>query len=327
MTTETKIFEPTIESCAAIIAEESKTDIIFCNAPLDRPLDYHAIKAVRSRSKLKNVLLILVTEGGDPDVAYRIAKCLQENYENFSILVPGYCKSAGTLLSVGACNIIMTEHAELGPLDIQLAKKDNLGENQSVLTIPNALNALQSYAYTAFEQCFTSTIKRSKGRITTQTASKIATDLAVGLYAPIFQQIDPLHLGDVGRANKIAEHYGLRLLAKYKNINQEGLQFLITHYPSHGFVIDRSEAAQIFQRVRTPSSNENLLIEFLGDGAIIPDENPTFIFLNQELANKHEMHSNGGEKVNESTIEQIQKLKATGGKFSKRVAPVTNAGD
>jgi ClpP class serine protease len=94
------------------------------------------------RKRRKNAILILVTEGGDPDAAYRIARCFQEHYELFTCIVPGYCKSAGTLITIGAHELVMTDGGELGPLDIQMSKKDELWESQSGLTVAAALNAL-----------------------------------------------------------------------------------------------------------------------------------------------------------------------------------------
>ena len=57
-------------------------------------------------------MLLMVTFGGDPNAAYRIARVLQENYKtvspkvpkpaprgSFSIYVDTFCKSAGTIRS------------------------------------------------------------------------------------------------------------------------------------------------------------------------------------------------------------------------------------
>jgi hypothetical protein len=73
------------------------------------------VKMIRTCHEAKrrpNLILLLVTEGGDPDAAYRISR-----YEKFSCLVSGYCKSAGTLLLLGANQLIFSEHGEIGPLE------------------------------------------------------------------------------------------------------------------------------------------------------------------------------------------------------------------
>lgn len=269
------------------ISQESDCDIFICNSKMGRGLDDLFIEMLSEQALRKNALLILVTEGGDPDAAYRIARAFQQKYEKFSVCVAGYCKSAGTLLTLGADELIMTDLAELGPLDIQLAKEDAIGENLSVLAIPHALKTLQGHAFSCFEESLLEIIRRSRGRISTKTASKIATELSIGLFSPVFQQLDPLNIGEMTRANSIALSYGLRLLEKYQNASVEKLGYLITNYPSHGFVIDREEASQLFERVRVPTEQESMLLGMLGDVATRPQpDGATARMLNKPVVNQ-----------------------------------------
>jgi len=268
------------------VSEEANCDIFICNSKMGRGLDDHFIELIRKKRSKENAFLILVTEGGDPDVAYRIARNFQENYKSFSVCVAGYCKSAGTLLTLGASELVMSDRAELGPLDIQLAKEDALGESLSVLAIPHALKTLQEHAFNCFEESLLEIVRRSRGRVSTKTASKIATELSVGLFSPIFQQFDPLNIGEMTRANSIASHYGTRLVEKYQNVTLESLGFLITQYPSHGFVIDRLEASQLYRNIRQPTEQEIVLIDLLGDVAVQPHTDGAIIrMLNTPVAN------------------------------------------
>ncbi|MGB9293560.1 MAG: hypothetical protein WCB64_09655, partial [Desulfobaccales bacterium] len=134
----------------------------------------------------------------------------------------------------------------------------------------------------------------SRRTITVHTASKIAVDLAVGLIAPILQQIDPLHVGEMSRALDISWKYGRMLLDKHKNIDENGLGKLISDYPSHGFVIDRYTAGKIFKCVREPSIEEQNLLLKLDYFALEPmaDEpyidvlsNPKPIVPSEEISN------------------------------------------
>lgn len=127
---------------------------------------------------------MLVTTGGDPDAAYRIARCLQTNYERFLLYVSDYCKSAGTIIALGAHELVMSDHGELGPLDVQMFKKDEIWERQSELTVMDALSALQDNALKAFEQFFLHTKGKIGGSITLRTASQIATEMTTGLLTP-----------------------------------------------------------------------------------------------------------------------------------------------
>ena len=263
------------------------TDIILYNGIIARPFDVVFIKKCIKRQRRSNAVLILVTEGGDPDAAYRIGRCIQENYEKFTLFVTGYCKSAGTLIAIGAHELVISDYGELGPLDVQMSKDDELVRTQSGLTIWDTLDALKERADDAFTEFFLNMQARSNGAITLRTATKIATRMTTGLLAPLYGQVDPMHVGEARRAMSIGSEYGRRLLSKGNNINESELYYLTSEYPSHGFVIDRSEAESLFKNVREPTPEEELLVLELGDLAIEPTpraKNPVIQFLSSELA-------------------------------------------
>ena len=250
------------------VSSNRDADIILYNGGIFRPCDEHLIRECISRGekgRRKNVILILVTGGGDPDAAYRIARCLQRHYENFSVYVSGLCKSAGTLIAVGASELIISDHGELGPLDIQMAKQDEFFGSQSGLTVSTALEALESRAFQAVERMFVEIEANTGGILSVQTATDLASKTVVGLYGPIAGQIDPMHLGEAARALLIADTYGNRLNRRTGNLaSPAALNQLYTQYPSHGFVIDREEASTLFRNVREPDEDELALVEALG---------------------------------------------------------------
>lgn len=252
-----------IETASDAIAGATNSDVIFINAPIQRPLDDTLIELVRSRRRRDNVLLLLVTTGGDADAAYRMARCLQEHYKRFTFLCSGFCKSAGTLVAVGAHELVIAECGELGPLDVQMTKTDELMQVQSGLTVTTALTTLHKQAYSAFEHFFLQTVRRGGYSISTRTATHIAVQLATGLLAPMYEHIDPMHVGEAGRALQIAVKYGQLLQAESGNLKADALQRLSTGFPSHGFVIDRAQAEDLFHNVRRPTSNERALIDLL----------------------------------------------------------------
>jgi hypothetical protein len=260
-----------VTKAANALAEKTGSDVYIFNSEIERPHDQELIDCISDMPKRKNITLILVTEGGSADAAYRMARCLQENYENFTCIVTGYCKSAGTLLAIGANRLVMTDSGELGPLDVQMTKKDELGEAQSGLTVTSAISALHERSFSAFEHFFLAIKRRSGNRITFKMATDIAANLTGALFAPIFQQIDPILVGESYRATSIALFYGMRLDAVSYNLKDGScLDTLISRYPHHGFVIDRDEARGLFKRVRKPSDLEAHLINLLAEAAIVP---------------------------------------------------------
>ena len=260
-----------LEQIADLLANELDADIIHFNGPIQRPTDQHFIDDCTALRKRKNVLLMLVTMGGDPDSAYRIARCLQTQYERFYLYVSGFCKSAGTLVALGAHELIMSDHGELGPLDVQLLKKDEIWETQSGLTITYTLSALKQNALRTFEEFFLHTKGKFGGTVTLRTASQIATEMTADLFTPIYRQIDPLYVGEAYMANLIASKYGVQLLSEGRNIEASKLNSMLTAYPTHGYVIDRKEASELFRTVLEPTSAGTCLEKKLGNSARLPD--------------------------------------------------------
>ena len=134
------------------IADSLDADVVFFNGSLHRDVDRRLIELCARRRRRKNVFLMLVTHGGDPNVAFRIARCLQVQYSKFTLFVSGLCKSAGTLIATGAHDLVVSDHGELGPLDVQMSKKDELWESQSGLILMDTLSALQDNALENFER-------------------------------------------------------------------------------------------------------------------------------------------------------------------------------
>ncbi len=278
MDTKLDQIESRINELIELISDQLNADIVLFNGQIVRFSDNEIISIFNQKKQKNNIFLILVTPGGSADAAYRIARCLQTKYEKFYLYVTGYCKSAGTLIALGANELIISDHGELGPLDVQITKKDELFEFQSGLTINSAFSSLREKAFTAFERYFLTLEQKSGGQITLKTAMEISTKLTIGLLSPICAQIDPMHLGEAARDMKIAEGYGRRLHPKSLNFDEQTLEYLTTAYPSHGFVIDRQEASELFENVREPSENEKELAELLDilydNICKIPRQNP-----------------------------------------------------
>jgi membrane-bound ClpP family serine protease len=68
------------EDVVRAVSDQNDADVIFYNGPIGRPFDQLLIDACISRARRENVVLMLITEGGNPDAAYRIARCLQPTF-------------------------------------------------------------------------------------------------------------------------------------------------------------------------------------------------------------------------------------------------------
>ncbi|MCV3301720.1 Clp protease/crotonase-like domain-containing protein [Leclercia adecarboxylata] len=238
----------------------------------------------------KDVIFCVATYGGDPNAGYRIGRALQHNYDKVTLLVVGPCKSAGTLIAIAADKLVIGDMGELGPLDIQLKKNDEIGEMSSGLAIMTALDALKDRSISAFNSHLVKI--RYENQISTKMSADIATRLTEALVSPMAAQIDPIKLGEHQRAMSIAITYGQRLTAKSNSLKEGALVKLIASYPSHGFVIDRKEAKELFKCVESPSDLTEMLYELfcdkIHDGDIATYGKPKVIDFTHDTDDKEE---------------------------------------
>jgi hypothetical protein len=286
-----KTKEDILTAAAAAVAVESGADVLVLNGPCFPSFEEQVLDVLRKRrndlKRPKKLIFVLTTPGGLPDVAYRVGRGMHSTYEECTALVGGWCKSAGTMLLIGADSLALADEAELGPLDIQLAKRDELNEQDSGLVINEAMDNLELYAFRFFDAFMRQIKDKSQGLVTLKTASEIASTVACGLFEPIYRQIDPQKIGEVARSMAVGRAYGLRLNLRPRNLRPGALDSLLKGYPSHGFVIDREEAQRLFHKVRQPSSAEQALLLELGSLAIEPCRDPVVHFF-PALEDSHE---------------------------------------
>lgn len=254
------------QECAAKFRDDD-TDVVIYSGGIGRD-GYEKFTGILATKRRAKLLMVLSTYGGDPNAGYRIARAAIHHYgtKNFRILIPTFCKSAGTLICIGADSLVMADQAELGPLDVQLRKQDELFQQSSGLDILRGVTYLQDEALQSFK-AYLMDINGGSG-LSTKVASEISSKLVIGLYEPLFAQVDPVKLGEMNAALQIARHYGERLNEKSSSMKGDSLNTLIMGYPTHGFVIDRSEARTLFKQVDKPNELEEVLCKFVRDPAL-----------------------------------------------------------
>jgi len=65
--------------------------------------------------------LILETGGGSGEVAEDIVRSLHDKYRDLAVIVPGWAKSAGTIIAMAGDEILMESASALGPIDAQMS--------------------------------------------------------------------------------------------------------------------------------------------------------------------------------------------------------------
>jgi len=260
---------PDITAAADIVAQESKSDVFFLAGEITRPRAELVENMLAARTRRDSVLFVLVSQGGDPDAAFRIARAFQFYYTKASCFIPGWCKSAGTLIALAASTLYVGDLGELGPLDIQVPKQDELDEAASGLLIDSTMKTLETTALRMFINVLKG-IRKDTG-VTTKMAAELAAKMVVGLMGPVFSQVEPLRIGENARAMNITRAYGARLNLVSKILpDLNALDYLVSAYPDHGFVIDRKEAKTIFRDVQEPPLAMNQMATALGTKALYP---------------------------------------------------------
>ncbi len=120
----------------------------------------------------------------------------------------------------------------------------------------------------------------------------------MGLIAPIFEKLDPITIGEDYRSNRLAQSYAERLNVTAKNLIRrpdfDALEMLLSGYNSHGFVIDRKEASNLFSHVKPISAQLISVTSLLGADALFPrnrrqGQGPKLEFLNDEKSSPAEV--------------------------------------
>lgn len=65
----------------------------------------------------EKISLYLYTNGGDTLAAWSLVNLIRSFCNKLEIIIPSNCFSSGTLICLGADNIVMTKQATLGPID------------------------------------------------------------------------------------------------------------------------------------------------------------------------------------------------------------------
>ncbi len=185
------------------------------------------------------ISLVLYTNGGDTSAAWNLVNLIRMFCDKFEVIVPGKCRSAGTLVCLGADKIVMTKQATLGPVDPSII--DPLGPQmpgtKGEAPIPVSVEAIKGY------------LGEVKKYGQNEAAAQALLDLA--------DKVHPLVLGQAFRSRKQIRELARRLLKNslYGDENMEKIvEFLCSESGSHDYTINRREAGELGLRVEQCST-------------------------------------------------------------------------
>jgi len=188
--------------------------------------------------------LLIVSNGGDATVAWRIMSLLRERVKKVGVLVPQAAFSAATLLALGADEIVMHSCANLGPVDPQITALK-----------PGTKEVVQFGSEDLTE--FLRFIKENVG-LSDQEHLKSAFEL-------FCKESGAVPIGIAARAAQLSLSMGEKLLRMHMK-DAEGqkakviAETLKTKFFTHGYPLGRKEAKEIGLKVVEPDNNLERLI-------------------------------------------------------------------
>jgi ClpP class serine protease len=129
--------------------------------------------------------LVLHTPGGLVLAAYQIAHAVRLHRGKVTVFVPHYAMSGGTLIALAADEIMMEEHAVLGPVDPQIgeypaASLVKLAEKKPIADIDDKSWILADMGKKAIEQIRAQVKSLLQGKYSSEKAEELATILTEG---------------------------------------------------------------------------------------------------------------------------------------------------
>ncbi|USG65141.1 hypothetical protein NDK47_23960 [Brevibacillus ruminantium] len=185
---------------------------------------------------------LLHTPGGDPNAAEQLVNTLLPKIKHLRVVVPLTAKSAGTMISLFADEIVMGDSSELGPIDPQVPIRNM----QGIMTYRPAKAFLKGL------EAIQAEVIKNNGNLNPT-------------YFPILQSVDAAFIQFCRQAEdharNIAERWLLRSMCigdaqKARDIADQLLD--IEKYPNHGSVINWSEAESLGLKVRYYQINDTV---------------------------------------------------------------------
>jgi len=230
-------------------------------------LFYRHLEAI---GKVNKIALFLYTTGGDTMVPWRLVNLIREYCDQFTVLVPYKAHSAGTLVCLGADEIVMTKMAELSPIDPSVTnafnpqgpavptKPPNVAASIMPLTIPISVEDVAAYF-----------------RLAKERAGLDTPESRFGALQQLTNVVHPLALGNVERSHTMIRELARKLLGLHMNLKDEAqdkrcndiIDTLTEKLYSHQHLIPRREARDIIGlKVQYPEAYlEDILMKLFAE--------------------------------------------------------------
>lgn len=219
--------------------------------------------------------LLLHTFGGDCNASAQIAFLLQSKIENLTGYIPYYAYSGGTLIALACNELIMSEYANMGPLDVQDDIPFLKERRISNLAVSAGLEKLRDFSIETLKKIYPEIRNITGKRMQLPDELKAASEFANGFASSVVADLTVDWLGFRSRGLKMGDDYIERILKDNPYYFDEETQEpnldkirklanrLVYSYNDHAFVISPSEAEAIGLPVYTASAKEQEIFDIL----------------------------------------------------------------
>ena len=176
---------------------------------------------------VKEVDLLISSQGGDPVAAWRIVSLLRERFDKISVLIPYDAQSAATVLALGANEIIMHPFSYSGPIDAQI---DILPRSPNEL--PKSVSTKDIESYIDF--------MKNDLMISDEELGKIASE-------SLLSELDPSNIGAIKKSMVFIESLATKLL-EFHIEDENSIKEIVdkfTGFSHHGYTIGKTEAIKL----------------------------------------------------------------------------------
>lgn len=193
--------------------------------------------------KTNRISLILHTNGGDVLAGWSIVNLIRMYCDYLEVIIPSRALSTGTLISLGANNIVMTKQAILGPIDPSVTTSYNQKEDNKLL--PISVEDLEAYFKLA-EEIIGDSINSNS------------------IFLNFSRIIHPLAIGKVKKTKEQIRMLAERLLKMHTSNNEKIekiINFLCSDSGSHDYTINRKEAKNLGLPIESPDEKLYTIIK------------------------------------------------------------------
>ncbi len=216
-------------------------------APDVLPLVTEHISHIGSQNELA---LFVYTPGGDTIAGWGLVNLLRQYCKKLKVLIPFRSLSCGTLISLGADEIVMGKHGLLSPIDPSVASPFNP-------TAPGPQPGQLSLLPVSVEDMI-GFLDLARKELSIKDESSLVQILKI-----LSDKVHPLALGAVYRAREQNSTLAKRLLSIHTQdetkVNKI-VKLLTQELPTHNYLIGRSEAQDIGLNIIEPDSNIETLM-------------------------------------------------------------------